>query len=87
MSKKEKSPEASKSLGTPITKLFFSKGLAEASIALLILLIYFSTFSYGYTRFEDTLIIEKNKTSISDISNIGKAFTTDARFIIILDIK
>jgi len=41
-------------------------------------LLYFQTVSYGYAGFDDDLILANNSQFFSHVSNIGKAFSTDA---------
>ncbi len=78
--KKEKREEKSVASGNAFEKLFFGKHLAEISVAVLIIALYYSVLSFGYTRLDDNLIIERNMKLITDFSSIGKAFTTDAFF-------
>lgn len=66
------------SSGNLFADAFFGKHIAELTIAVLVIALYFSVLSFGYTRLDDNLIIERNKPQITNFSSIGKAFTTDA---------
>ena len=44
------------------------------------LILYFKVINYGFTGFDDTLLISANYNKINNLDNIPKAFTTDAFF-------
>jgi len=68
-----------------IKKNVSSENVKKKSILLPLLLafilpvlLYLQTTKFALSGFDDTTIISENKAYLSDFSNIGKAFLTDA---------